>query len=297
VIGKALSSFWSRGNRAERTGYVVAALLTASGLVHLAILIVSGASWDGPLSLRKATTFGLSFGMTLTTITWVVSFLHLSNRTRTRLLAAFTVACALETALVTLQVWRGVPSHFNLETTFDAWVARTLAAGGMALVVLILTFTVAAFRANPGVPGSLLTAVRFGFVTLIGAIGVGALMIARGMALVLEGNPQAAYATGGVLKPTHAVTMHAILVLPALAWLLSFTDWSERRRVQVVRAGAAGYAVFAGAIAVGNVGGFDLKSTSIAAATILGALSLCATGLLVIRSVAHASTGDGIQHR
>jgi hypothetical protein len=54
------------------------------------------------------------------------------------------------------------------------------------------------------------------------------------MTLVLTGHPQQAYATGGTLKPIHAVTMHAILVLPALAWLLSFATWSERRRVLVV---------------------------------------------------------------
>ena len=37
----------------------------------------------GPLSLRKPTTFGLSFGLTLITIAWVLSFLELRDRTRT----------------------------------------------------------------------------------------------------------------------------------------------------------------------------------------------------------------------
>ena len=43
----------------------------------------------------------------------------------------------METALVSLQAWRGVPSHFNMETSLDAWVARALAAGGITLVVII----------------------------------------------------------------------------------------------------------------------------------------------------------------
>jgi len=38
----------------------------------------------------------------------------------------------------------------------------------------------------------------------------------------------------GALKPAHAVTMHAILVLPALAWLLTFTQLAEARRVRIV---------------------------------------------------------------
>src|SRR5262245_22409380 len=62
-IAAALWSFWSQGQRTERTAYVVGTLLLVSGLVHLALLVVTGASWEGPLSLRKASTFGLSFGI------------------------------------------------------------------------------------------------------------------------------------------------------------------------------------------------------------------------------------------
>ena len=104
---------------------MVGVLLLASGLVHLAILVMTGGTWIGPLSLRKPTTFGLSFGVTLITIAWVSSFLRLGDRARAILLGVFTIACVIETALVSLQAWRGVPSHFNTETTFDALVART----------------------------------------------------------------------------------------------------------------------------------------------------------------------------
>ena len=248
----ALMSFWSRGRRTERAAYIVGALLLASGLIHVMILITGGGSWQGPLSLRKPTTFGLSFSLTLITIVWVASFLRLSDRVRAALLGAFTVACTLETALVTLQAWRGVPSHFNVETAFDAFVGRTLAAGGLVLVAVIAVLTLAAFRTNPTTPISMRIAIRIGFVALVGAVVTGALMIARGMMLVFAGNPQAAYATGGAFKPTHAVTMHAILVLPALAWVLSLVNWPERRRVAVVLVAATAYIVLAGAVAIGN---------------------------------------------
>ena len=241
---------WSQrdGRFVERAGYVIGTVLLASGVIHLAILIVSGASWLGPLSLRKPATFGLSFGLTLLTTVWVATFLPLSDRTRSVLLGTFIFACAAETALVSLQAWRGVPSHFNLETPFDAIVARTLAAGGLVLIVTILVLTLAAFRANPGVASSLRIAIRIGFAGLVGALIVGALMIAKGMTLVFRGNPQAAYATAGSLKPVHAVMMHAVLALPGFAWLLSFTDWPERRRVEAVLAAAAAYAVLAAVV-------------------------------------------------
>jgi hypothetical protein len=294
-IADALWSFWSRGQRTERSAYVVGALLIVSGLVHLTLLVVTGAPWQGPLSLRKASTFGLSFGVTLITITWVASFLDLSARGRAIVLGAFTVASVMETALVTLQVWRGVPSHFNLETTFDAWIARALAGGGMVLVALIVVLTVAAFSMNPSLPISLLVAIRVGFATLVGAVVVGALMIAKGMLLVFRGDPEAAYATGGVLKPTHAVALHAILVLPALAWLLSFTNWNEERKLRLIAVAAAGYIAFAAVIGVANVTGLSLTSPPIATIALLTALSVLATGWLAIASAARATTSKGIQ--
>jgi hypothetical protein len=294
-IADALWSFWSRGQPTERSAYVVGALLIVSGLVHLTLLVVTGAPWQGPLSLRKASTFGLSFGVTLITITWVASFLDLSARGRAIVLGAFTVASVMETALVSLQVWRGVPSHFNLETTLDAWIARALAGGGMVLVALIVVLTVAAFRMNPSLPISLLVAIRVGFATLVGAVVVGALMIAKGMLLVFRGDSQAAYVTGGVLKPTHAVALHAILVLPALAWLLSLTNWSEERKLRLVAVGAAGYIAFAVVIGVANFTGLSLASPPIATIALLAALSVLATGWLAISSAARATTSKGIQ--
>jgi hypothetical protein len=253
----ALWSFWRRGSFVERAGYRIGALLLMSGLVHLAILIVSGGSWEGPLSWRKPATFGLSFGLTLITIIWVGSFLRLGDRARAILFGSFTVACVVETALVTLQTWRGVPSHFNVETALDGLIARTLAVGGFTLVVVIVVLAVAAFRANPKLPASLGSAVRIGFVALLGAAAAGGLMIAKGMVLVVSGDEQAAYAAGGTLKLTHAVTMHAILVLPALAWLLSFANWSEGRRLAVVRVAAAGYLLVAGVVVAANFAGVE----------------------------------------
>jgi hypothetical protein len=248
----SLGMFWLRGRVVERIAYVVGALLIASGLVHLAILIGSSGSWEGPLSWRKPMTFGLSFGLTLIAIAWVSTFLVLSDRARTLLLGAFTAACALETALVSLQTWRGVPSHFNIETAFDSRIARTLAAGGGVLVIVILVLTIAAFRTNRVVPVSMRVAIRVGLVALLGAQIVGALMIAKGMTLVFAGHPQAAYATGGAFKPTHAVLLHGLQLLPVLAWLLSFADWPDRRRLAVVVVTAAGYLVVVVAIAVRN---------------------------------------------
>jgi len=49
--------------------------------------------------------------------------------------------------------------------------------------------------------------------------------------------------------------MHAVLVLPALAWLLPLTGWNERRQTRVILVAAAGYVALAAAIAAGNLTG------------------------------------------
>ena len=228
----------------------VAILLLASGLIHFALLLMTGGSWQGPLSFRKPATFGLSFGMTLLTIVWVSHGVALSRRGRLLLIAAFAAASVLETLLVSLQAWRGVPSHFNVATAFDAWVTRGLAGGGIALVAMIVVLTIAAFRSPSAATPSRRLAVQAGFVALCGAMVVGGIMIARGMSLVVSGEAAIAYATGGLLKPLHAVMMHGILVLPLLAWLLArIESWSEERRVRAMRAAIAAYALLIAIVA------------------------------------------------
>jgi hypothetical protein len=229
----------------ERAAYAVGSLLFASGLIHAAILLVSDGSWEGPVSLRKAATFGLSFGLTLINVTYVASFISMRDRSRNLLLGSFAAACVLETALVSMQAWRGVPSHFNMETPFDAVVAQALAIGGFALVAVIVALTVTAFRDRAALPSSLRLAIKSGLVALVGAQIVGGLMIATGVRLVIGGDPQAAYAIGGWLKLVHGVLMHGILVLPLLAWATAAAQRDEPGRVRTVRIGVTLYALVA----------------------------------------------------
>lgn len=246
----AVRRIWTDGRPVERVAYVVGAVLMLSGLVHVGVLLATGGSWSGPVSLRKAATFGLSFGLTLASVAWASSYVRVSPRVRAGLLGVFTVACVVETVLVSMQAWRGVPSHFNFETPFDTTVAMTLAGGGGVIIATMLGFTGAALRSGTISDASMRFSVRFGFVSLIAALVTGAAMIAMGVVQVQTGNPDGAYTTAGALKPLHAVTMHAILVLPGLAWLLNFTGWPEDRRLRLVQAAGAGYLVLIAVAAV-----------------------------------------------
>ncbi len=65
-----------------------------------------------------------------------------------------------------------------------------------------------------------------------------------------SGQAQLAYDTAGRLKPLHGVALHAVLVLPALAWLLSRTTWPEHRQLTVVRIGVVVYTAVIAAVAL-----------------------------------------------
>jgi hypothetical protein len=253
-MAASLWEFWTHGRTVERVCYLIGAVLFLAGLFHLGVFAVNGGPWEGPVSWRKPTTFGLSFGLTLVTITGVTTFVRLGARARAWLLGVFAAACVLEVALITVQAWRHVPSHFDNEGSLNTAIALILAAGGAVLVVTLVTLTIASFRDAPAtapeeaVDPAMRLAVRAGFVALLVAVASGAAMIAKGMVLVKTGHQQAAYTAAEALKPAHAVTMHAILVLPGLAWLLTFTTWDEHRRRRAIGRVALAYALAAAAV-------------------------------------------------
>jgi hypothetical protein len=239
--------------RPDRWLYVVAGVLVVSGLVHLGVFALDDRPWHGPLSWRKPATFGLSFGVTLATITWVTSYLLMAARTRAVLRAVFAVDCVVEVAGITLQAWRDQPSHLNTSTPANAAVAYTLAVGGGVLVAVLGTFAVVALRGRVVGPPSTVLAVRTGFALLLAGLGSGVAMIAVGTTAMRTGTPEHAYDIAGFLKGFHAVTLHGVLVLPALAWLLCRRTDDEARRYRIVLAAVAAYVAAAAVVLVVNL--------------------------------------------
>ncbi|WP_432967624.1 hypothetical protein [Dactylosporangium sp. CA-233914] len=232
----------------RRVYYAVGLALIAVGLLHLVVYFADDRPWAGPVSWRKATTFGVSFGLTLITVTWLAAYLPLSARRRDVLLGVFALDCCVEVGGIALQAWRDVPSHVNRSTPFDSLVSTILAAGGFVLVVVLGFMSVTSLRAKAS--PSMRLALRAGFATLVIGLLSGAAMIARGVAEVNAGHQQRAYEVLGYLKPLHGVSLHGVLVLPALAWLLSRLECPEPRRVRALAWATATYgAAIAAALA------------------------------------------------
>jgi hypothetical protein len=104
---------WQQARSAQRLGYLVGGALILVGLGHLAAWLVVGGAWAGPVSLRKPTTFGISFGLTTITLAWVTGHLRITDRTRWLLLGPLAAATSYEVAWVVVQNARGTPAHFN----------------------------------------------------------------------------------------------------------------------------------------------------------------------------------------
>ena len=176
-------------------------------------------------------------------------FLELGRRVRWLLLGGLGVATGLEVCWVTLQAWRGVPSHFASSGIDEALF---IAAGiSIALVgVILVAVTVLAFR-SPIAPASMALAIRVGLVLLLVGQGLGGAIIANGTAIDRPPTEVdlAILGTAGAMKVPHAVALHAVQVLPLLALVLGSTMLAERRRTQVVGAGALGY----GLLVVGSM--------------------------------------------
>jgi hypothetical protein len=289
AMGASLLGYWRDAKAYQQLGYLVGGTLMLVGLCHLVAWLVVGGPWEGPVSFRKPFTFGMSFGLTTVTLAWIAGQLRISDRVGWLLLVPVVVADTSEVVWVSLQRWRGVASHFNDATTFDNLLF--LIMGGVAVAVtatVILVMTVLAFTRMRAAP-SMALAIRAGLLILLVAQGVGGWMIQHGIGLAEEGltDGLTTFGAAGVMKVPHAVGIHGVQVLPAFAWLLSFTALAERQRLLLVRTATAGYAALVVVSVLQTASGvapFDLGVAAailyLAAVVLLGAALVAALAAL-----------------
>lgn len=271
-----LTDLWRAGRftptqRYQRFAYTCAALLVLSGVFHGVVYLIDGGSWEGPVSWRKPVVFGLSFGITLATLTWFMGFLRPRKAIGWVVIGGLAVASVGEVFLISMQKWRGVASHFNEDTNFDAAVFSMM--GLLVSLVGLLTVVIAIWSfVRIDAPASLAWAIRIGLVLMLVSQAVGVQMIVEG------GNT---FGAEGALKVPHAFTLHAVQVLPALALLLGLSDNSEARRIRIVLLGAAGYAVLIASTAVTTYSG----EGPLELAVLTSVLGLVGLGILAVSAV------------
>jgi hypothetical protein len=225
---------WWRDRRAWPLA-AIGVVLVASGILHVAVWAALGGPWEGPVTWRKPILFGLSGGATALSLGWAWS--KLPWRWGDASLAAVTAgALAIEVALIDLQRWRGVASHFNRRTPLDSTLYDVM--GGLILFVtlVIVDLTVRFFWQRAAVAVDMLLAARAGLVLLTVSCLLGIWAGAHGDMRTAVGLPPEIYGAAGVVKFPHGVVIHAIQGLPFLAWAARRAGLGDRTRTGLVAA-------------------------------------------------------------
>jgi hypothetical protein len=279
-----LSRLWRRRAPYQTFAYYAGALLVASGLVHAVIFLIDGGPWAGPVGWRKPIVFGLSLGVTTIFLSWFMSYVRVRPGTGWILMGMIAVCSVVEYVLITAQAWRNVPSHFNDSTPLNEiiWIGMGV---NIALVwIASLGVTVLVFRRFQG-PPSLALGMRSALVLLFVGNLLGGVIIGNDMdAFGQRGAESSIFGAAGQIKVPHAVALHALQVLPIIAWVSSFADLSEDRRIRIVAVACVGYAGVVIVNVLQTFGGVAPLELSV----VTGTLLLISAALLLVAVAATA---------
>ena len=198
-------------------------------MFHAAIYAIQGASWEGPLSLRKPILFGISGGMTVLSITWLMTQLRRQKFDRW-ISNTFAFALLLEVGLITLQYWRGQASHFNHSTVFDILIELGMLGLILFATVQLMYLTVRTVWLRDIEPG-MVVAIRGGMCLLLLSCGLGIATSVLGEINVAAGRSAESWGKAGVLKFPHGAALHAIQLLPLIAWIARYVGATNRDRI------------------------------------------------------------------
>ncbi|MDB4733086.1 hypothetical protein OAF42_01450 [Planctomicrobium sp.] len=201
-------------------------MLLASGVVHVVIWKNSGTPWEGPISFRKPVLFGISTGLTAISLHCVWGAIR--PRSLDKILQWFTaLAILVEVSLITLQTWRGVPSHFNHSTVIDSAIHWCMDVCIVWITLIICDLTIQVFR-NTASEGLQIIAYQQGMLLLVVSCMIGFFILWLGFQQQADGGNPSQFGNSGVMKYPHGIMIHAIQFLPCLAWSLSKKNRSNQ---------------------------------------------------------------------
>jgi len=271
----------------QRLVWWAGTLMIASGALHGAVAAVDGAPWWGPVSWRKPTAFGLSLGLLLWTMVWLLR--QLPPRWWVRVPAGMVlVSSAAELTLITMQRWRSTASHFNQATEFDAGVWTAI-----GMLIIPLTLGIALLLIGPlvrfhGTPAARIAALA-GLAGVLVAGYVGKDMAAIGEAAFdATGRvPQdVMFGAAGSAKLAHAVGLHGIQALAVLAIALGAGRMTTRTAAIAMAVASAGFAaLFAAILATAYDGRAPYAPTVPMALLLVG--GLVAVGVVAVVALAN----------
>jgi hypothetical protein len=261
------------------------ALLVASGLAHVAVWAVLGGPWEGPVTWRKPILFGISGGLTAVSMGWVWSKMP-KRRWDVPLSWLTTIALVIEVALIDLQRWRGVASHFNRATLLDSVLYDLMGVLILWVTLVSADLLVRAFRQHVAVPRDMLLAIRAGLVFLVISCLLGIWVSVNGDVRLEQGLEPEQFGAAGVPKFPHGAVIHAIQWLPLLAWAACQAGISEKQRTQLVLSATVGTGLVLLYALVQTLAGRSRVDASPATAAILASGVACLVVPVIVTALA-----------
>jgi hypothetical protein len=308
VLLAAIQRLWraSRPLTAVGLGMLVVFVLTLAGLVVDPRVIGGAPAW------LKPAKFAISTAIYAMAFAWIFTYLAAWPRL-TRTVGAVTAAVmVIEVALISMQAARGTTSHFNIGTPFDAVTFGVMGAAIVVAWAASIALAVALFR-QPFADRALGWALRFGLViTVIGSATGGLMTQPTGAQMAaarathrmpVSGAHTVGAADGGPglpgtgwsrehgdLRVPHFLGLHAVQILPLMAFLLRRSVLSAARRQRAVFVAAASYASLFGILL-----GQALSGQSVLApeGLTLAAIAAWLAGTLAGAAWVRLSSGNG----
>ncbi|HSK95060.1 MAG TPA: hypothetical protein VK891_00450 [Euzebyales bacterium] len=262
----------------ERALLGVATAFAAVGVAHVVPFLIEGGAWDGAVSWRKPILFGVSFGIVTWWLAWVLGTLSWSQRAKAVWATVYTVAAVVEVGVITLQRWRGVPSHFNGTTPLDGALFSVMGAAIGVVSVLIAVLIGVALLRRPGDPATR-WAVLGGLMLMLGGLTLGGLLVQLGVGQAVDGVAPETVRAGaaGVPKYAHAVALHVPQALVGLLALVGVAGLSADARRTTLRRAVFAFAALVMAASAHTMAGralFDVANPT--GRVMLAALGACA---------------------
>lgn len=264
AIRRELNRAWSASPPLTALGVLMLVTLC----VNVAGLAIDQRTIGGDPAWLKPAKFSFSIALYAFSVAFVFRYLREWPRLRAWTGRVIAASLTLEIALIDLQAFRGITSHFNVSTTREMIIFNVMGLSIACLWIASFAVAIALFRQrfDDAAFGWLL---RFGLaVTLIGA-GIGGLMtrttaaqmqeLRAGHRILASGAHTVGAPDGGAgyplmhwsrehgdLRVPHFVGLHALQVLPLLYLAIRRLPRSSTSRSRIAVVASVSYATLVG---------------------------------------------------
>lgn len=203
------------------------ALCAALLAVSLLGLLIDNRTVLGINPWIKPIKFEISVGIFLVTCGWLLLKLDAAASAKWWIAWGVAATQTLEILAIVSQSARGVRSHFNESTMYDALVFALMGIAISATVAFVVWLLVLYFSAQSQLEPAILWGVRLGLVIFLLASAEGAwIVVNRGHTVgSADGGPGLPFLNWstqyGDLRVAHFMGMHGIQLLPLVGWWFS----------------------------------------------------------------------------